>query len=110
MKYNGLNIKRILEQKGLKARDLASKLGKSEQTIPYWVKAESITTNTLIQLAEALEVPITEFFDDLPDHGSSATRQDELGLLRELNGKNNQIIELQEKLMSLQEKMMAKSS
>ena len=103
MRYNGLNIKRILEQKGIKARDLARKLGKSEQTIPHWIKAESITTNTLIQLATALEVPITEFFDDLdPKHQSPGAS--ELDLLRELNGKNNTIIELQQKLITLQEK------
>ena len=91
MKYNGLNIKRILDAKGMKARDLAKMLGKSEQTVPYWIKAESITTNTLIQLAEALDVPITEFFDDVKPVGNPEELQSDKELLLKI-WKNSELL------------------
>lgn len=69
--YNtiGKNIKKHRKSKGLKQHDLASKLYMSDSFI---AKLESktrqtISIDTLEQIADVLEVDITEFFKKIDD-------------------------------------------
>ena len=61
----GLGIKDIRLKKGLSMRGLASRCGVSVNTISLVERGDnSPTVSTLHQLAQALEVPITDFFED----------------------------------------------
>lgn len=51
----------ILEEKGLKQKDLALKLGKSEAEISKWMRGtHNFTIDTLVSIEVALDAPIVE--------------------------------------------------
>ena len=51
----------ILEEKGLKQKDLALKLGKSEAEISKWMRGtHNFTIDTLVSIEDALEAPIVQ--------------------------------------------------
>lgn len=51
----------ILEEKGLKQKDLAVRLGKSEAEISKWMRGtHNFTIDTLVSIEDALEAPIVE--------------------------------------------------
>lgn len=53
----------ILEEKGLKQKDLALRLGKSEAEISKWMRGtHNFTIDTLISIEDALEAPILQVF------------------------------------------------
>lgn len=54
-------IHEILEEKGLKQKDLALRLGKSEAEISKWMRGtHNFTIDTLVSIENALEAPIIE--------------------------------------------------
>ena len=54
-------IYEILEEKGLKQKDLALRLGKSEAEISKWMRGtHNFTIDTLVSIENALEAPIIE--------------------------------------------------
>ena len=54
----------ILEQKGLKQKDLAVKLGKSEAEVSKWMRGtHNFTIGTLVSIEEALEAPILKVYN-----------------------------------------------
>ena len=54
-------IHEILEQKGLKQKDLALRLGKSEAEISKWMRGtHNFTIDTLVAIENALDAPIIE--------------------------------------------------
>ena len=54
-------IHEILEEKGLKQKDLAQKLGKSEAEISKWMRGtHNFTIDTLVSIEDALETPIIQ--------------------------------------------------
>lgn len=54
-------IHEILEEKGLKQKDLALKLGKSEAEISKWMRGtHNFTIDTLVSIEDALEAPIVQ--------------------------------------------------
>ena len=54
-------IHNILQEKGLKQKDLALKLGKSEAEISKWMRGtHNFTIDTLVSIEVALDAPIVE--------------------------------------------------
>ena len=54
-------IHEILETKGLKQKDLAERLGKSEAEISKWMRGtHNFTIDTLVSIENALDAPIIE--------------------------------------------------
>ncbi len=59
-------IHAILEEQGLKQKDLANKLGKSEAEISKWMRGtHNFTIDTLVSIEEALGAPIVEVYHPL---------------------------------------------
>ena len=53
----------ILEEKGLKQKELALRLGKSEAKISKWMRGtHNFTIDTLVSIEEALDAPIVEVY------------------------------------------------
>lgn len=56
-------IHEILEEKGLKQKDLALRLGKSEAEISKWMRGtHNFTIDTLVSIENALDSPIVEVY------------------------------------------------
>ena len=54
-------IHEILETKGLKQKDLALRLGKSEAEISKWMRGtHNFTIDTLVSIEDALDAPIVQ--------------------------------------------------
>jgi len=52
-------IQEIMEEKGLKQKDLAQRLGKSEAEISKWMRGtHNFTIDTLASIEDALDAPI----------------------------------------------------
>ena len=53
----------ILVEKGLKQKDLAQRLGKSEAEISKWMRGtHNFTIDTLVSIEDALEAPIVQVY------------------------------------------------
>ena len=53
----------ILEEKGLKQKDLALRLGKSEAEISKWMRGtHNFTIDTLVSIEDALDAPIVQVY------------------------------------------------
>lgn len=65
-----LRIKELLKEKGVTAKQLAEKLGKSESSVSLTIKNGNPTTDTLEKIAVALGVHVTELFDNASSHVS----------------------------------------
>ncbi len=56
-------IHHVLAAKGLKQKDLAALLGKSEAEISKWMRGtHNFTIDTLVSIEEALDTPIVQVF------------------------------------------------
>ena len=56
-------IHEVLQTKGMKQKDLAQKLGKSEAEISKWMRGtHNFTIDTLVSIEEALNAPIVQVF------------------------------------------------
>ena len=65
MKSIGEKIRELRLKKGLTAQELADRIGVSQPTLTrYENEQTSIDVNTLKKIAEALQVPISAFFED----------------------------------------------
>ncbi|CAH1664621.1 helix-turn-helix transcriptional regulator [Chelatococcus sp. HY11] len=70
----GLILREIRRQKGLTQEELAHKAGRSVDAVSQWERAINWPTlKTLVQISEALEVPVRTFFD-VPDAQKSDQR------------------------------------
>ena len=64
-------IHEILEEKGLKQKDLALRLGKSEAEISKWMRGtHNFTIDTVVSIETALEAPILQVYHcyNYPDY------------------------------------------
>ena len=53
----------ILEEKGLKQKDLAVRSGKSEAEISKWMRGtHNFTIDTLVSIEDALDAPVVEVY------------------------------------------------
>ncbi|MBQ8957169.1 MAG: helix-turn-helix transcriptional regulator [Bacteroidales bacterium] len=60
-------IHQILDEKGLKQKDLAQRLGKSEAEISKWMRGtHNFTISTLVAIENALGAPIVEVYQWRP--------------------------------------------
>ena len=60
-------IHQILEEKGLKQKDLAMRLGKSEAEISKWMRGtHNFTIDTVVSIEAALEAPILQVYHSHP--------------------------------------------
>lgn len=55
------SLKVALAMRGLKNIELAEKLGTSKQQVSNWIKTSTMKQSNLIQICEALEMPVSEF-------------------------------------------------
>lgn len=53
-------IKEVMESKGISQNELANRLNVTTSAIKKWFTAKSLTTSTLQQIAQALEVDILD--------------------------------------------------
>lgn len=60
-----LRIDEILQAKGMSKTEFADKLGVNRQTL-YSFLNRNITIETVMKIAETLEVPISDLFDQPP--------------------------------------------
>ena len=83
-------IKRLLTDKGLTYKDLGIAIGKTETTIVNYIKRRTkIDVDTLIKIAEVLEVPVSYFFEDTSDisgYNKNANSDDSKELKAKLDG------------------------
>ncbi|MBQ6189419.1 MAG: helix-turn-helix transcriptional regulator [Bacteroidaceae bacterium] len=57
-------IHEVLEEKGLKQKDLAQRLGKSEAEISKWMRGtHNFTIDTISAIEQALQAPIVEVYN-----------------------------------------------
>ena len=62
-------IHEILEEKGLKQKDLAQRLGKSEAEISKWMRGtHNFTIDTLVSIEDALGAPVIQVCRSYPVH------------------------------------------
>ena len=65
LKMEDFRIREILDQKGLKAKDLADKLGTSQQYVSRILRGEtSVSITRLKEIADILGVSLLELFSD----------------------------------------------
>ena len=64
MKNIGLEIKNILDKKGLKRRDLAHHLDMTEANVSKIYNKSSIDVSLLERIAQFIDTPITYFFEE----------------------------------------------
>lgn len=65
LKMEDFRIREILDQKGMKAKDLADKLGTSQQYVSRILRGEtSVSITRLKEIADILGVSLLELFSD----------------------------------------------
>lgn len=68
-----LRIKELLKEKGVTAKQLAEKLGKSESSVSLTIKNGNPTADTLQKIADVLGVELWELFTASTSKGSNFT-------------------------------------
>ena len=58
---------RVLNEKHLTQRDICAKYGVELQWLNTILKSKNFTTSTLCKLSIMLDVPVSDFFTELPD-------------------------------------------
>ena len=76
-KSNLKKIKEITNERGISLKWLADKAGLSQQAVSAIMKENSTSVNTLIRIADALDVPVTTFFET--DYGQENTNNGVVG-------------------------------
>lgn len=76
----GLKIKELADKKNLTLADIGKVLGKTKQAIYEMVDKEDVNTSILKKLSQALNTPISFFFNE--DDNSDANIQEKLTSLK----------------------------
>ena len=110
MENIGLRIKEIAERKRIKIKDLAEKIGMTEQNLYQILKKKSIQIGKLEEIANALDVPLNIFFrkdlfnSDMENNEENLKKElENQRLVNELLLKNNKLLE--DKLKQLESKL-----
>lgn len=61
---NGLQIKKILLEKGLKASDIAKRLGESQQMVSAALQSKDVKSSLIERISGVTGIPISEFFGE----------------------------------------------
>ena len=110
-------IKDLLKEKGLTQKDLAVKLGKNENTVVNYLKQRTkIDVDTLVEIAEILQVPVSLLFEEDNTFVGNKNIQaltyeldklkQELNACKQLLSEKERIIAEKEKQIRLQEEMI----
>lgn len=101
-------IKDLAEKREISIRDLAERVGLKENQIHVMCRTNSTKIDTLERIAQALDVHVSEFFNDTPapHHNIEGNHNqlNEKGAHGNINGGSNPV--LQERVKSLQDLMM----
>ena len=85
MRSQGERIKKLRKSKGVTQRELAERLGISEQAISKWEKnLSNPSTKNLLQIAKIFGVSITYFYQDEETQSKKISREGGMASLREL--------------------------
>lgn len=85
MRSQGERIKKLRKSKGVTQRELAERLGISEQAISKWEKnLSNPSTKNLLQIAKIFGVSITYFYQDEETQSKKITREGGMSSLCEL--------------------------
>lgn len=85
MRTQGERIKKLRKSKGITQRELAARLGISEQAISKWEKnLSNPSTKNLLQIAKIFGVSITYFYQDEETQSKKISRDGGMSSLREL--------------------------
>lgn len=85
MRTQGERIKKLRKSKGVTQRELASRLGISEQAVSKWEKnISNPSTKNLLQIAKIFGVSITYFYQSEESQSKKITRGSGMASLREL--------------------------
>ena len=69
MKHIGKELKKIVDEQSIKRRDLAYKLDMTEANLSKIYSKESIDAKLLEKICKLMSVPVSFFFDDIPQNG-----------------------------------------
>ena len=61
---NGLQVKKILLEKGLKASSIAKDLGESQQMISAALQSNDVKSSLIERISSVTGIPISEFFGE----------------------------------------------
>lgn len=61
---NGLQVKKILLEKGLKASNIAKDLGESQQMISAALQSNDVKSSLIERISSVTGIPISEFFGE----------------------------------------------
>lgn len=93
-------IKQIIKSANISMVEVAARMGISKQALYQRLNAKSISADTIYMIAEAINIPITVFFDD--DIASHITKlQTENEMLREVLAEKERTIQI---LLNIQNK------
>ena len=85
MRTQGERIKKLRKSKGVTQRELANRLGISEQAISKWEKnLSNPSTKNLLQISKIFGVSITYFYQDEETQSKKIAREGGMASLREL--------------------------
>ena len=85
MKTQGERIKKLRKSKGVTQRELAERLGISEQAVSKWEKnLSNPSTKNLLQISKIFGVSITYFYQSEESQSKKLTRNGGMASLREL--------------------------
>jgi len=71
MKHIGRELKKIIDEQGIKRRDLAYKLEMTEANLSKIYSKESIDAKLLEKICKLISVPVSYFFDEIGQNGVS---------------------------------------
>lgn len=85
MRTQGERIKKLRKNKGVTQKELASRLGISEQAVSKWEKnLSNPSTKNLLQIAKIFGVSITYFYQSEESQSKKISRESGMSSLREL--------------------------
>ena len=85
LKLLGARIRTLRKRRGLTQAELAARVGRSVEALSVLERGRSTPTLTVLgRVAEALQVPLRDFFDPAGDAGGAAQSPEEAALFTEL--------------------------
>lgn len=62
-----LRIKEVIREQGFTVQSVAEKIGKSKQSLHGIIEKGNPTINTLSDIANAIDVPISKLYEEIPE-------------------------------------------
>lgn len=70
-----LRIKEAIKEQGFTVQSVAEKIGKSKQSLHGIIEKGNPTINTLSDIANAIDVPISKLYEEIPEENLVALIQ-----------------------------------